>query len=91
MAAQEPPEIDDVVSEVLEAYAAISRSRQYVGMIGAPAPIALTAVNEYFDRRPSAICREEIDAAIFALDDEFRRNWNEQQQKDQPKESRRKK
>ncbi|CAB5623321.1 Uncharacterised protein [Pseudomonas putida] len=85
------PEIDEVVAEVLEAYAAISRSRQYVGIIGAPAPITLTAINEYFDRKPSAICREEIDAAIFALDDEFRRHWTEQQEKDQPKESRRKK
>lgn len=60
-------------------------------MIGAPAPIALTAINEYFDRRPSAICREEIDAAIFALDDEFRKRWGEQQEKDQTKESRRNK
>ncbi|WP_256202917.1 hypothetical protein [Pseudomonas sp. p21] len=79
------------MTEVLEAYAAISRSRQYVGVIGAPAPIALTPINEYFDRKPSAICREEIDAAIFALDDEFRRHWAEQQEKERPKDARRKK
>nr|WP_269806907.1 hypothetical protein [Pseudomonas alloputida] len=81
MAAQEPPEIDDVVAEILEAYGHIGRSRQYVGMVGAPAPIAPTAIAEYLDRYPSVICREEFDAAIFALDDEFRRRWDEQQEK----------
>lgn len=79
------PEIDDVVAEVLEAYAAISRSRQYVGMIGAPAPISPAAIAEYLDRYPSVICREEFDAAIFALDDEYRKRWDEQQEKEKPK------
>ncbi len=59
-------------------------------MMGAPAPIAPAAIAEYLDRYPSVICREEFDAAIFALDDEFRRRWDEQQEKDQTKESRRK-
>ncbi|WP_054881761.1 hypothetical protein [Pseudomonas sp. NBRC 111128] len=80
-----------MVAEILEAYGHIGRSRQYVGMMGAPAPIAPAAIAEYLDRYPSVICREEIDAAIFALDDEFRRHWNEQQEKEQPKDSRRKK
>jgi hypothetical protein len=75
-----PPEIDGVTAEILEAYAYISRSRQYVGMVGAPAPIAPAAITEYIDRYPSVICREEFDAAIFALDDEFRRHWGEQQE-----------
>ncbi|MNP52109.1 hypothetical protein D3C76_1464780 [compost metagenome] len=52
-------------------------------MVGAPAPIAPSAISEYLDRYPSAICREEFDAAIFALDDEFRRRWDEQHEKDQ--------
>nr|WP_306280301.1 hypothetical protein [Pseudomonas putida] len=82
MAVQEPPEIDDVVAEILEAYGHIGRSRQYVGMMGAPAPIAPAAIAEYLDRYPSVICREEFDAAIFALDDEFRRRWDEQNQKE---------
>jgi len=69
-----------VVAEILEAYAYISRSRQYVGMAGAPAPISPAAITEYLDRYPAAICREEFDAAIFALDDEFRRRWDEQQE-----------
>lgn len=81
--AQEPPDIDDVVVEVLEAYAHIGRSRQYVGMVGAPAPLAPAAIAEYLDRYPSAICREEFDAAIYALDDQFRRQWDEQQEKAQ--------
>ncbi|MBA6068410.1 hypothetical protein [Pseudomonas mosselii] len=59
-------------------------------MIGAPAPIAPSAIAEYLNRYPSVICREEFDTAIFALDDEFRRRWDEQQEKDQTKESRRK-
>jgi len=80
-----------VVAEILEAYGHIGRSRQYVGAIGAPAPIAPSAIAEYLDRYPSVICREEFDAAIFALDDEFRRRWDEQQEKEQPKDSRRKK
>jgi len=79
------PEIDGVTAQVLEAYAYISRSRQYVGMVGAPAPIAPSAITEYLARYPSVICREEFDAAILALDDEFRRHWDEQQEKDKPK------
>ncbi len=79
------PEIDGVTAEVLEAYAYISRTRQYVGMIGAPAPIAPAAITEYLERYPSAICREELDAAVFALDDQYRKHWDEQQEKDKPK------
>ncbi|MBA6134812.1 hypothetical protein H4B96_23880 [Pseudomonas juntendi] len=71
-----------MVAEILEAYGHIGRSRQYVGMMGAPAPIAPAAIAEYLDRYPSVICREEFDAAIFALDDEFRRRWDEQNQKE---------
>jgi len=78
---QEPPEIDGVTAQILEAYAYISRSRQYVGMVGAPAPIPPSAITEYLDRYPMAICREELDAAVFALDDQFRKSWDEQQEK----------
>lgn len=81
MKVQEPPEIDGVTAEILEAYAYISRSRQYVGMVGAPAPISPSAITEYLDRYPTAICREELDAAVFALDDQFRKSWDEQQEK----------
>lgn len=77
------PEIDGVTAEILEAYGYISRSRQYVGMVGAPAPIAPLAITEYLDRYPSAICREEFDAAVFALDDQFRKHWDEQHEKAQ--------
>ena len=80
-----PPEIDGVTAEILEAYGSISRTRQYVGMVGAPAPISPSAIADYLTRYPSAICREEFDAAIFALDDEFRRHWEEEQEKSRPK------
>ncbi len=69
-----------MVTEILKAYGHIARSRQYVGMVGAPAPIAPVAIAEYLERYPSVICREEFDAAIFALDDEFRQRWDEQQE-----------
>lgn len=78
----EAPEIDWVTAEILEAYGWISRSRQYVGMAAAPAPISPSSVTEYLIQRPSAICREEFEAAIFALDDEYRRNWEEQQERE---------
>lgn len=78
----DPPEIDGVVAEILEAYGWISRTRQYVGMAGAPAALSPIAINDYLDRYPSAICREEFEAGIFAIDDEFRRQWDEQQEKD---------
>ncbi|KPM62965.1 hypothetical protein HB13667_16265 [Pseudomonas putida] len=68
-----------MVAEILEAYVHIGRSRQYVGMVGAPAPIEPSAICEYLDRYPSMICREEFDGAIFALDDEYRRYWDEVQ------------
>ncbi|WGV20422.1 hypothetical protein QIY50_24710 [Pseudomonas putida] len=85
MTVQESPEIDDVVAEILEAYGHIGRSRQYVGMFGAPAPIAPSAIVEYLDRYPSVICREEFDAAVFALDEEFRKRWSEEQEKQSEK------
>ncbi|EKT4542703.1 hypothetical protein QEM15_004940 [Pseudomonas putida] len=75
-----------MVAEILEAYGHIGRSRQYVGMVGAPAPIAPSAIAEYLDRYPSVICREEFDAAIFALDEEFRNHWSEEQEKQRPEE-----
>jgi len=53
-------------------------------MIGAPAPISPAAITDYLARYPTAIYRDEFDAAIFALDDEFRRHWDEQQEKDRP-------
>ena len=77
--------IDPVTAEILEAYGHIGRSRQYVGMVGAPAPISPAIIGQYLERYPSAICREEFDASIFALDDEFRRHWDEQQEGAKPK------
>lgn len=78
-----------MVAEILEAYGHIGRSRQYVGMMGAPAPIAPAAIAEYLNRYPSVICREEFDAAIFALDDEFRKRWDEQQEQERQKSAKR--
>ncbi|WP_137188285.1 MULTISPECIES: hypothetical protein [Pseudomonas] len=53
-------------------------------MVGAPAPISPAIIGQYLERYPSAICREEFDAAIYALDDEFRRHWDEQQETAKP-------
>lgn len=73
-----------MVAEILEAYGHIGRSRQYIGMMGAPAPIAPAAIAEYLDRYPSVICREEFDAVIFALDEEFRKRWSDEQEAQRP-------
>jgi hypothetical protein len=85
------PDIDEVTTQVLEAYSVINRTRQYIGMVGAPAPISPAAITEYLSRNPSAICREEFDAAIYALDDEFRKHWDEQQEKASAEEERKNK
>lgn len=53
-------------------------------MIGAPAPISPAAITDHLNRHPTAISREEFDAAVFALDDEYRRHWDEQQEKAKP-------
>lgn len=74
-----------MTAEILEAYGPISRTRQYVGMVGAPAPISPRAISEHLELHPSAISRDEFDAAIFALDDDFRAHWEEQQEKDKPR------
>lgn len=73
-----------MTAEILQAYAIIGRSRQYVGMMGAPAPIGQAAIGDYLGRYPSAINREEFDSAIFALDDDFRKSWEAQQEADKP-------
>ncbi|MFJ2549499.1 hypothetical protein ACIOVF_23975 [Pseudomonas sp. NPDC087612] len=76
------PEIDPVTDQLLDAYNAISRSRQYVGMMAAPAPITAGMVSEYLALHPSAIDRAELEAAVFALDEEFRTNWAEHSSND---------
>lgn len=65
----------------MTAYYAISRSRQYVGMAAAPAPISLGAITEYLDAYDSSVARREFDEAIFALDDVFRKHWEDEQSK----------
>ncbi|MDP2106407.1 MAG: hypothetical protein Q8J76_10475 [Desulfobulbaceae bacterium] len=52
-------------------------------MVGAPAPVSPAAITEYLSRYPSGIDRDEFDGAIFALDDEFRRRWEDEQEKEQ--------
>lgn len=70
-----------MTAEILNAYGMISRSRQYVGMAGAPAPLSPAAIADHLARYPTAICREEFDTAIFAMDDEFRDHWEKEQEK----------
>lgn len=82
------PEVDGVTAEILEAYGWISRSRQYVGMGGAPAPVSPAAIAQHLERFPSAICADEFEAGIFAIDDEFRRHWDEQRSKEREEEAR---
>jgi hypothetical protein len=46
-------------------------------MNGAPAPLSVGALNEYLAAYGEQYPREEFDAVIFALDDEFRSRWAE--------------
>lgn len=68
-----------MTGEILSAYAVISRSRQYVGMAGAPLPISLADVDRYLSSRSILIDRTELDAAVFALDDAWRDEWAKEQ------------
>lgn len=79
------PEIDGVTGEILNAYAVISRSRQYVGMAGAPLPISLNDIEQYLASRAILIDRDEFDASIFALDDAWRERWAQEQKKNNGK------
>ena len=54
-------------------------------MNGAPAPLSVGSINDYLAAYGERYDREEFDAVIFALDDEFRRRWDEQQEKEKPK------
>lgn len=69
------PEIDAVTGEILNAYAIISRSRQYAGMAGVPLPLSLSDIERYLASRSILIDRTEFDAAIMALDDAWRDVW----------------
>ncbi len=51
-------------------------------MMAAPAPLTTGMVSEYLIRHPSAIGRDELEAVVFALDEEFRANWAEQNSND---------
>lgn len=75
-----------VGDELLTAYYMISRGRQYVGMAAAPAPISLGTITEYLLAYGSSVDRREFDEAIFALDDVFRKHWEEEQEKKKDKE-----
>lgn len=65
------PEIDPVLKELLYAYSVISRARRYAGMAGVPLPLSLTEINEYLATHPVLIERDEFEAVIFALDDQY--------------------
>lgn len=75
------PEIDAVTGEILNAYAMISRGRQYAGMAGVPLPLSLSDIDSYLVSRSILIDRTEFDAAILALDDAWRNEWAEEQKR----------
>lgn len=75
------PEIDAVTGEILNAYAMISRGRQYAGMAGVPLPLSLSDIERYLASRAVLIDRTEFDAAIMALDDAWRDVWAAEQKR----------
>ncbi|HBM9381561.1 TPA: hypothetical protein L0X85_004646 [Escherichia coli] len=58
-----------MLKELLYAYSVISRARRYAGMTGVP--LSLTEINEYLATHPVLIERDEFEAVIFALDDQY--------------------
>lgn len=70
-------------SEILAAYAVITRGRKYAGMAATPLPIDLEDINTYLACKPLQIDREEFEAAIFALDDADRAEWERKQERKQ--------
>ncbi|WP_218645981.1 hypothetical protein [Raoultella terrigena] len=70
-----------MTAEILNAYAIISRSRQYVGMAGVPLPLSLGDIERYLASRAVLIDRTEFDAAIMALDDAWRDVWAVEQKR----------
>ncbi|MEN0582267.1 hypothetical protein AAIG39_25185 [Phytobacter palmae] len=75
------PEIDEVISEILNAYAIISRSRQYAGMAGVPLPLSLHDVERYLAYSSTLIDRDELIASVVALDDAWRERWAKEQER----------
>jgi len=73
------PEIDDVCNEIMRAYAIITRSRRYAGMAATPLPLRLEDINTYLSCNPLHIDRDEFEAAIFALDDADKAEWERKQ------------
>ncbi|WKM72891.1 hypothetical protein Q2T70_03850 [Klebsiella oxytoca] len=70
-----------MTGEILNAYAMISRSRQYAGMSGVPLPISQHDIERYLSSHSILIDRSEFDAAILALDDAWRDEWAREQKK----------
>lgn len=79
------PEIEAVTGEILNAYAMISRGRQYAGMAGVPLPLSLSDIERYLSSRYILIDRIEFDAAILALDDAWRAEWAAEQKRNSNK------
>ncbi|HBK3300188.1 hypothetical protein I5679_13970 [Citrobacter koseri] len=70
-----------MTGEILNAYSVISRSRLYAGMAGVPLPISLHDIERFLSARPLLIDRDEFDAAIFALDNAWRKQWAQEQKR----------
>ncbi|GAA0473596.1 MULTISPECIES: hypothetical protein [Tatumella] len=49
-------------------------------MAASPLPISIRDIDAYLAPRPLVVDRELFEAAIFALDDEYRAEWSRQQQ-----------
>lgn len=68
-------------SEILNAYSVITRSRKYAGMAATPLPLSLDDISAYLRLKPLQIDQEEFEAAIFALDDADRAEWQRGKEK----------
>ena len=48
-------------------------------MAASPLPISIRDIDAYLTSRPMVVDRDLFEAAIFALDDEYREEWSRQQ------------
>jgi hypothetical protein len=67
----EEPEVDSITAYLLHLFRNVCRARQYMTtMAGAfPLPISASQINDWLVGHPSALPREMIDEAVYALDD----------------------
>nr|WP_092280071.1 hypothetical protein [Pseudomonas prosekii] len=66
----EEPKTDSITAHLLNTFRSVTRGRRFLTtMVGAfPLPLSGRDISDWLDSHPSPLSRDEIDAAMFALD-----------------------